>query len=120
MNPMIPDFNDDGYLPPGIHSATLDEIEKRFGRESEVRQAEMQSLQWLIDLVRRVGGLRVIVNGSFVTDKFEPNDVDCVVLIDEHFPHDVSAEMELDEGLPFLQFQLLYAPDFEVMVNDVY
>jgi hypothetical protein len=33
---MIPDCNDDGYLPPGIHRATLDEIADRFGRESEL------------------------------------------------------------------------------------
>jgi hypothetical protein len=34
---MIPPLDDDGYLPPGIHSADLDEIETRFGRESELR-----------------------------------------------------------------------------------
>jgi hypothetical protein len=32
---MIPLFDDQGYLPPGIHQATLEEIETRFGRESE-------------------------------------------------------------------------------------
>jgi hypothetical protein len=34
---MIPDCNDDGYLPTGIHPATLDQIAARFGRESELR-----------------------------------------------------------------------------------
>ena len=33
---MIPDFNDDGYLPPGIYRATLEEIAARFGQESEL------------------------------------------------------------------------------------
>jgi len=32
---MIPDFNNHGCLPPGIHSATLDEIAARFGTETE-------------------------------------------------------------------------------------
>jgi hypothetical protein len=27
---VIPPFDDNGYLPPGIHSATLDEIAARF------------------------------------------------------------------------------------------
>jgi hypothetical protein len=27
---MIPPFNEFGYLPPGIHPTTLDEIDKRF------------------------------------------------------------------------------------------
>jgi len=34
---MIPDFDKHGYLPAGIHRATLEEIEERFGRESELR-----------------------------------------------------------------------------------
>jgi hypothetical protein len=48
---MIPPFDQRGYLPPGIHQATIDEVEERFGRKSEQRQVEMQSLRWLIDLV---------------------------------------------------------------------
>ena len=57
---MIPNYDDNGYLPEGIHPATLEEIAARFGQESELRQAQMQSLRWLVDLV---------VNGSFVTEK---------------------------------------------------
>jgi hypothetical protein len=45
---MIPDCNNDGYLPPGIHEATLEEIETRFGRQSELRQVQMQSVRWLV------------------------------------------------------------------------
>ena len=37
---MIPDFDENGYLPPGIHKATLDEISERFGQESALRKAE--------------------------------------------------------------------------------
>jgi hypothetical protein len=43
---MIPPFNDDGYLPPGIHPATLEEIVERFRQESELRQVQMESLRW--------------------------------------------------------------------------
>ena len=35
---MIPLFNDSGFLPPGVHPATLAEIDARFGRQSEVRR----------------------------------------------------------------------------------
>jgi hypothetical protein len=104
---MIPEFNVDGYLPPGIHRATLEEIGKRFGQESEVRQAQMESLHWLVDLARRAGAQRIVVNGSFVTDKFEPNDVDCVMLIGADFPHDRAAEAELLVGLPFINLELV-------------
>ncbi len=104
---MIPDFNDDGYLPPGIHAATVDEISARFGQESELRQAQMESLQWLVDLARRSGVERIVVNGSFVTDKLEPNDVDCVLLIGPGFPRDEAAEAELLGGLPFINMELV-------------
>jgi len=64
---MIPAFADTGYLPPGVHPATLEEIEARFGRESEVRLAQMESIRWLVDLAARAGVARIILNGSFVT-----------------------------------------------------
>jgi hypothetical protein len=104
---MIPDCNDDGYLPAGIHPATLDEIAARFGRESELRQAQMESLRWLVDLARRAGVRRIVVNGSFVTDKLEPNDVDCVLLIGPDLPHDAAAEADLLAGLPFINMELV-------------
>ena len=40
---MIPPFNENGYLPPGIHKASLEEIAERFGRQSEIRRAQMES-----------------------------------------------------------------------------
>jgi hypothetical protein len=104
---MIPRCNDDGYLPPGIHPATLDEIAARFGQESEIRQVQMDSVRWLVDLARRVGALRIVVNGSFVTDKLEPNDVDCVLLLGPDFPRDPEAEAELLAGLPFINLELV-------------
>ena len=110
---MIPDYNDDGYLPPGIHCATLEEIAARFGQESELRQVQMDSLRWLVDLARRAGVQRIVVNGSFVTDKLEPNDVDCVLLIGPDFPRDAAAEAELLVGLPFINMELVDAAAFE-------
>ncbi len=114
---MIPPFNDDGYLPPGIHPATLEEIAARFGAESEVRQVQMQSLRWLVDLARRAGAERLVVNGSFVTDKLEPNDVDCVLLIGEGFPADAAAEAELLAGLPFVTLELVRAKPFQQLTE---
>ena len=52
---MIPDFDERGYLPPGIHLASLDEIDARFGRQSEVRRVQMESLRWLVALAKRGG-----------------------------------------------------------------
>lgn len=115
--PMIPELNDNGNLPPGIHRASLAEIEGRFGKSTEIRRAQMQSLYWLADLAKRAGVERLIVNGSFVTDVFEPNDVDCVVLAVRGFPRDRRAAREMRIGLPFIHLQLVRRRRFDYFVN---
>ncbi len=110
---MIPALNDEGYLPPGLHGATVDEIHARFGRESQLRRVQMESLRWLVELARRAGVLRIVVNGSFVTDKLEPNDVDCVLLVGTGFPRDEAAETELLSGLPFVNMELVDQEGFQ-------
>ena len=117
---MLPDFNDDGYLPPGVHLATLDEVAERFGRETELRRVQTESLQWLVDLARRAGALRLIVNGSFTTDRPEPNDVDCVLLIGPGFPRNAEAEKELLDGLPFIELKMVGAEDFTLLVERIF
>lgn len=117
---MIPHFADNGYLPPGLHLATVDEIASRFGTESELRRVQMESLRWLVDLAWRAGARRIVVNGSFVTDVLEPNDVDCVLLIGPGFPRDAEAEKEILAGLPFMQVELAEASVFEEFVNLVF
>ena len=52
---MIPAFDDSGWLPPGVHSATLAEVEGRFGRQSELRRIQMESVRWMIDLAQKAG-----------------------------------------------------------------
>lgn len=50
---MIPPFDESGFLPPGLHPATLAEVEARFGRGSELRRIQMESVRWMIDLAAR-------------------------------------------------------------------
>jgi len=114
---VIPDFNGDGFLPPGVHPATLDEIRDRFGGPSEIRRDQMESIGWLIDLAVRAGVQRIILNGSFVTDIIEPNDVDCVLLISPGVSKDATAEDELIQGLPFLDISVVGQKDFDYFVN---
>ena len=117
---MIPSLENNGYLPPGLHPATLDEIAERFGTEPELRRVQMESLRWLVDLAWRAGAMRIVVNGSFATEAWEPNDVDCVLLIGPGFPRDAEAEEELLAGLPFLQVELAESAVFDDYVNFVF
>jgi hypothetical protein len=110
---MIPELDDNGYLPPGIHPASLDEIAARFGQETEIRRVQMESLRWLADVAKRAGVKRLVLDGRFVTDWPEPNDVDCVLLLDLDFPADPKAVEELREGYPFLDLQLVDQEEFD-------
>ncbi len=117
---MIPPFDEHGYLPPGVHRATLEEIVARFGWQSDLRRVEAESLEWLIELARKAGAERLIVNGSFVTAKPEPNDVDCLVLTGPGFPRDAAAESQLLAGLPFLEIQVVARKAFERLRRKVF
>jgi hypothetical protein len=114
---MIPPFDDSGSLPPGVHPATLAEIDARFGRSSELRRVQMESVRWMVDLAVRAGVERIVLNGSFVTDIMEPNDVDCVLLAGNDFPKDAWAEAELLKIWPFLDKAVVDQADFDYFVN---
>ncbi|MFG0254816.1 MAG: DUF6932 family protein [Rhodopirellula sp. JB053] len=76
---MIPDFRDDGYLPEGLHLATEAEVTFRFGSDTPRRKRLALRLRRWIDLARAVSARRLFVDGSFVTSKSKPNDVDAVI-----------------------------------------
>ncbi len=114
---MLPPFDDPGSLPPGVHPATLEEIEARFGTQSELRRVQMDSVRWMVDLARRAGVPRIVLNGSFVTDIMEPNDVDCVLLFRSGARKTRAAFLELRQGLPFLDIALAESADFDEFVN---
>lgn len=117
---MIPSFNAFGCLPPGVHPATLDEIDARFGRLSELRRVQMESVRWMVDLAVRAGVARVVLNGSFVTDIMEPNDVDCVLLVRPGYAADPAIEEELESGLPFLDIAIVGQTDFDRFVARIF
>jgi hypothetical protein len=58
---LIPELNELGYLPPGVHAASLDEVIARFGVGTEQRQAQGESLRWLLPISRLAGVIEVIL-----------------------------------------------------------
>lgn len=82
---MIPDFNEDGLLPPGIHQADLEEFRERFAifDRSDRRLRIYAQLERLIREAKKAAIVRrIIVGGSFVTANAEPNDFDCILVLD--------------------------------------
>lgn len=72
---MIPSFDRQGNLPPGIHLATWDEIVERFGT-SEHRIGLLNGLREALDSLASAGCRRAYVDGSFVTTRETPGDFD--------------------------------------------
>ena len=72
---MIPQFDADGLLPPGIHRATWDEVTGAFG-STPWRRRLLAGLEMAMESLRRAGCRTVYIDGSFVTSKEIPNDFD--------------------------------------------
>ncbi|HWY18706.1 MAG TPA: hypothetical protein VNY27_08350 [Solirubrobacteraceae bacterium] len=72
---MIPELDERGNLPPGIHHATWNEIVTRYA--TSVRRREL--LDGLLDALRslKAAGCRTAyLDGSFVTSEIRPGDFD--------------------------------------------
>lgn len=72
---MIPDLDENGKLPAGIYTCGLEEVENRFVY-NQTRKAIFGGLQKLIAVLRSVSCGAIYLDGSFVTSKNRPGDVD--------------------------------------------
>jgi hypothetical protein len=80
---MIPPL-EDGVLPEGVYDCTFEEIDRTFGRfqRSDRRIKLVGKLKSYLEDVRRSGlVLAVFVDGSFITGKDEPEDVDLLLVL---------------------------------------
>lgn len=82
----IPGLNADGLLPPGRHSATVDDVRAAFVDSFPASPNRVELLEAWIGLRRDIELLvspyRQWLDGSYVTAKLEPGDVDIVTFID--------------------------------------
>ncbi len=72
----IPTLMPNGELPPGVHIVSLTEVETVFGRTNDRRRLLMKGLKKALSLFKAANVSKVFVDGSFTTDKDEPNDID--------------------------------------------
>lgn len=83
----IPDFID-GVLPEGIYGCTFSEVKERFGRfqKSDRRLNLTDKLEQYLKAARSSGIVAaVVIDGSYVTVKDEPEDIDLLVVLDPAF-----------------------------------
>ena len=72
---MIPEWLGNGDLPPGIHFAPWAEAEERLAFNPRRRRL-LAGFREACELLRRAGCRLVYLDGSFVTPKPHPGDVD--------------------------------------------
>jgi hypothetical protein len=90
----VPPLDENGFLPVGVHDCTLVEIEARFGifQDSDQRPRLFEKLQAVIAEAQAARFARfLLIDGSFVTVKAAPNDIDLVLVLP--LTHDVRADL---------------------------
>ncbi|MBD2775570.1 DUF6932 family protein [Iningainema tapete] len=72
---MIPEFDENGNLPPGVHFCDWDEFKEKFGYTP--RRAQMiLGMSAAMSQLKAAGCRIFYINGSFVTSEPKPNDFD--------------------------------------------
>ena len=72
---MVPAFDTDGNLPPGIHLVPWTDFARRYGT-TQHRQKLLSGIEAALLVLKDAGCRRVYVDGSFITEKRVPNDYD--------------------------------------------
>jgi len=84
---MLPEFNKYGNLPAGIYKSSISCIENKFGTSSVKRILLFNDfrkfLKMLSPFMKNIK--RLILDGSFVTSKESPGDIDCIMIIENNF-----------------------------------
>lgn len=88
----LPEFNEFGDLPEGVHTASLTELVGRFGTGSIESEAVTARLHRIYELAMSTGALdRLIVFGSSVSNKLAPNNVDVILMMWGDFHPNISS-----------------------------
>ena len=76
----IPPLTHEGILPEGVHDCTLTEVGEAFGVSDPQRQRLWAAFPVFLDWARRLPGATFVwIDGSFVTDKVDPGDIDVIL-----------------------------------------
>lgn len=106
---LIPDFTEDGLLPPGDYEATLAELRQSVlvvgpsdrgaysSWDVRWRSRLVDHLEILVCQLWQVGIVDIFVDGSFAEDKDHPNDIDGYFVCD--LRRLASGELERDLNL---------------------
>lgn len=100
-------YSDNGYLVAGKISCTGTEFIHEFC-QTDIRMDFQSAVINILDFAKDKGASRIIVGGSFVSKKDNPNDLDCLIV----FPNDLMIPSFVDCALfDTIQYDILYASE---------
>ena len=94
----IPPLDKHGFLPGGVHDCTTEELKGVFGsfQTTDRRPQLFNHLVAFLAEAKSTGiVLSVLVDGSFVTAKPDPNDIDLILVVARD--HDFATELSPGE-----------------------
>lgn len=86
----IPRLTEEGILPNSIYECSLEELENVFGQfqSTDCRIHLTRKLRAYIDELRKSGiGTELIIDGSYVTRKDNPGDIDLILVLAKDFDY---------------------------------
>jgi len=81
---MLPNYDENEFLPEGVWDCSLEELQTRFAafRRSDRRLKLFAELEkFLAEIIKTNWVKEIIIDGSFVTEKEEPNDLDIILAL---------------------------------------
>lgn len=113
---MIPEFNNKGHLPEGVHLCSGKKFLEHFLFSAE-RKKLQKSIADIFDWAKQRRATKLFIGGSFVSNKEKPNDIDClIVFYDERsIPHKTEL-LTVDSTKIDIQF----CPESEPKVIDTF
>lgn len=92
---MIQQFSPNGNLTPGIHTYKIDEFERQFVNDfsTSTRRLEIYNnfKKWMDQLIKVLPPRYVWLDGSYLTQKIDPNDIDLVLF---YYPEDIQDQQQ--------------------------
>lgn len=114
----LPAFDSDGNLPPGIYLSSLHDIKIRFATTPK-RIVLFEGLFKAIENLKNAGVVYVFIDGSFTTNKTEPNDIDGCWVPNKWIDTAVLDPVFTDRNPPRQKMRDKYGVDFLIAGVDV-
>ena len=109
-------YTNDGWLEPGLHHITANQFIDLFCG-TDTRKKYEKAVVNIFDYAKAKGATRIIIGGSFITNKETPRDLDCLIVFrtDRQIPSYVDcAQMEE------VSYDILYASEQTPNTIDTY